>query len=378
MALPVLGFRRGCVDAVRPCWAVRAPLHASRVAGAACTGDSDATPDPATSPTQHADADPEKPRNARRSASAGTEEEVAAYQRVVDSYNATTDHRQGRAGLLARPRGGSGRRARGRRPRRLPDLAHRPRPAGRGGGAPADRASCSTSAASTSATATRATPSRPSPSTDDLQCMPYGVSPMVIYYNTDLVDFERMERRGLDVPDGRPRRQPRALDARGVLRRRRVRHPSAATARGVYIAPTLAGLAPFIYSGGGKVFDDDDEPTSLAFSDDDTREALERDARRSCATPRSRPPTPSSRAPRRSSWFKRGKLAMIAGYRNARPRAPRRRGPRLRRACRCRPSTSPATVGDITGLCISADSERPGRRRRLHRLRHLGRGRRAR
>ena len=35
---------------------------------------------------------------------------------------------------------------------------------------------------------------------DDLQCMAYSVSPMVIYYNDELIDFERMERRGLDVP----------------------------------------------------------------------------------------------------------------------------------------------------------------------------------
>jgi multiple sugar transport system substrate-binding protein len=34
----------------------------------------------------------------------------------------------------------------------------------------------------------------------DLQCMPYGISPMVIYYNRDLVDFAAMEQRGLDVP----------------------------------------------------------------------------------------------------------------------------------------------------------------------------------
>jgi multiple sugar transport system substrate-binding protein len=33
-----------------------------------------------------------------------------------------------------------------------------------------------------------------------LQCMPYAVSPRVIYYNTDLVDFPRMKATGLDVP----------------------------------------------------------------------------------------------------------------------------------------------------------------------------------
>ena len=35
---------------------------------------------------------------------------------------------------------------------------------------------------------------------DNLQCMPYTSSPMVIYYNTDLINFERMENRGLPVP----------------------------------------------------------------------------------------------------------------------------------------------------------------------------------
>jgi multiple sugar transport system substrate-binding protein len=35
---------------------------------------------------------------------------------------------------------------------------------------------------------------------DDLQCMPYTISPMVLYYNTELIDFDRMEARGLDVP----------------------------------------------------------------------------------------------------------------------------------------------------------------------------------
>ena len=35
---------------------------------------------------------------------------------------------------------------------------------------------------------------------NDQQCMPYGVSPMVVYYNTDLIDFDRMAQRGLDVP----------------------------------------------------------------------------------------------------------------------------------------------------------------------------------
>ena len=34
-----------------------------------------------------------------------------------------------------------------------------------------------------------------------LQCMPYDVSPTVIFYNKELIDFEKMIRRGLDAPD---------------------------------------------------------------------------------------------------------------------------------------------------------------------------------
>ena len=85
---------------------------------------------------------------------------------------------------------------------------------------------------------------------DELQCMAYSVSPMVIYYNTDLVDFDKMERRGLDVP---------AADEDGVRDRWTLAEFAAAAQfasrrgdrRGVWIDPTLQGLAPFIYSGGG-------------------------------------------------------------------------------------------------------------------------------
>ena len=103
---------------------------------------------------------------------------------------------------------------------------------------------------------------------DELQCMAYSVTPMVIYYNTDLVDFEKMERRDYDVPSGRDRWSLAEFSAAATYASRR------GDTRGVWIDPTLQGLAPFIYSGDGKVFDDDREPTSLAFSDDSTREAL--------------------------------------------------------------------------------------------------------
>ncbi len=189
---------------------------------------------------------------------------------------------------------------------------------------------------------------------DDLQCMPYSVSPMVMYVNTDHVDFEKMERRGLDVPsvkdDVRSDRWTLAefaAAAQFATRRGKV--------DGVWIEPTLRGLAPFIYSGGGHLFDDDNDPTSLDFADDGTRSALEQ----TLTILRDTTLTPSVDELRRSTslqLFKRGKLAMIAGFRDL--------VPELRAVEDLSFDTismpvidTPATVGDIDGLCISADSE---------------------
>jgi len=107
-----------------------------------------------------------------------------------------------------------------------------------------------------------------------LQCMPYGLSPMVMYLNTDLVDFAAMQDRELDAPDPEGEHTRWSFEQFAAAARFAT-HPRRGT-RGVYIEPTLEGLSPFIYSGGGSVYNDDDPPTSLAFSDDGTRDALER------------------------------------------------------------------------------------------------------
>ena len=88
--------------------------------------------------------------------------------------------------------------------------------------------------------------------------------------------------------------------------------------RGIHVDPTLRGLAPFIYSGGGKVFDDDNDPTSLALSDDGSTDAL----RRTLEVLRDPRLTLSTKQLEQRSavdWFKRGKLAMIAGFRGLTP-----------------------------------------------------------
>lgn len=190
---------------------------------------------------------------------------------------------------------------------------------------------------------------------NSLACMPYSISPMVIYYNTALVDFERMLRRGLDAPEP---------DENGVIDEWSFEQFTASAefatrpgrgTRGVYIEPSLRGLAPFVYSGGGKVFDDDKEPTSLAFSDGDSRSALQttltllRDAQLT--------PTPQQLARQDAqTLFEEGRLGMIAGFRSLTPELRTVAGldfevmpmPEISRS---------GTVGEVIGMCISADTK---------------------
>jgi multiple sugar transport system substrate-binding protein len=189
-----------------------------------------------------------------------------------------------------------------------------------------------------------------------LQCMPYGISPMVIYYNPKLVDFEAMAQRGLSVPTvdyedltKRPSWSFEQFQAAAEYASR----PRRGIA-GFYIAPTLRGLAPFLYSGGGQLFDDDDEPTSLAFSSDDSRSALEkvlpvlRDPKLTLSTEQLAEKSPLE-------WFREGKLGMIAGFRDLVP-ALRPTGTLDFDIMPMPVVNDAATVGDLTGICIAKDA----------------------
>jgi multiple sugar transport system substrate-binding protein len=185
-----------------------------------------------------------------------------------------------------------------------------------------------------------------------LQCMPYGVSPQVIFYNSTLVDFDKMAVRGLDAPSDSRRWSFDQFVAAADFAAR----PSQGT-KGVSVAPTLRGLAPFVYSGGGDLFDDDSDPRSLAFSGDGTRAALEttlsllRDPKVTLTEEELAKRTPMD-------WFKLGKLGMIAGSRALVPEL--RKVPGLQFDVMPLPSLEgQATVGDISGLCIAKDAESP-------------------
>ena len=189
----------------------------------------------------------------------------------------------------------------------------------------------------------------------ELQCMPYGISPMVVYYNKALVDFPAMAERGLDVPNIDEEDPSRKFNV--SLEQFQAAAEYASRPRreeaGFYVAPTLRGLAPFVYSGGGQLFDDDDEPTSLAFSSDDTRSALEevlpllRDPKLSLSAEQLSQKTPLE-------WFREGKLGMIAGFRDL---VPDLRSSGIDFDIMPMPTVDDqATVGDLTGVCIAQDA----------------------
>ncbi|WP_110182179.1 ABC transporter substrate-binding protein [Nocardioides solisilvae] len=181
----------------------------------------------------------------------------------------------------------------------------------------------------------------------ELQCMAYSVSPMVMFLNTDLVDFDKMERRGLDVSSRWDRWSLAEFEAAADFAARPARGTS-----GVHIDPTVRGLAPFVQSGGGAVFDDDEAPTSLSFSSDESRAALEetlavlRDPSLTLTEEQLERRTPLQ-------WFRRGKLGMIAGHRDLVPELRQVEG--LNFNVMSMPTLEAAsTVGEVTGLCLSS------------------------
>ena len=183
--------------------------------------------------------------------------------------------------------------------------------------------------------------------------MPYGVTPTVIYYNKRLVNFDRMRNRGLDAPD----EDATSWSFDQFTAAAEFASRPARDAKGVHIAPTVEGLAPFIQSGGGTVFDDAEQPTSLTFSSDSSKDALERtlELLRNPQVTLDEAQLDQATALR---WFLRGKLGMIAGDRSLTPILRAKSNldfdvmpmPRLDGA---------ATVGDVTALCMSAKAASP-------------------
>ena len=181
-----------------------------------------------------------------------------------------------------------------------------------------------------------------------LQCMPHGASPMVIYYNTDLIDFETMAERELPVPSNHASWSFDQFAAAAQFASRR-------GIKGAHIEPSLLGITPFVLSGGGEMYDDNRDPTTLRLSEEGSRAALER----TLQLLRRNRISPSPAQLRRSSAlerFKAGRLGMIAGFRTLVPEL--RDTPSLSFDVMPMPRLETGTtVGDVSGICLSSDPE---------------------
>ena len=96
---------------------------------------------------------------------------------------------------------------------------------------------------------------------DELQCMPQNISSLVVYYNTKL-----FKKAGIDPPhDGwtwEEFRQAGIALTQGEV-------------DGIGIEPQIIRLAPFVWSNGGELTDDPEQPTRFTLDDPAAREAFE-------------------------------------------------------------------------------------------------------
>ena len=184
-----------------------------------------------------------------------------------------------------------------------------------------------------------------------LQCMPYDVSPLVVFYHPGLVPFRRLVEPGEEplTPEtgwtwDQFARAARMMSTEGV--------------KGAYVQPELSTLMALVRSAGDDIVDDPRDATTLTLSDDGTRSALEeilgvvRDKRIT--------PTPAQ-LERRDAFTRitREQIGMLLGTKEMVPRLNRVEGleydvfplPRLARD---------VTVADVEAMCLSADTEHVG------------------
>ncbi len=176
-----------------------------------------------------------------------------------------------------------------------------------------------------------------------LQCLPYGVQPSVMFYNPRLVKLGQINNDPPTPGEGWTIDQFAAAGRWAANH-----HPGVA---GIHLDPTLSGLAPFVYSGGGELFDDSSDPTSLAFSEDTNEQSLVKTVRALHAPGAT---LSEQQLEKRTplEWFARGKLALLEGSRRM---VPDLRASGVRFDVMPMPSLgTSATVGPLNGLCLSS------------------------
>jgi multiple sugar transport system substrate-binding protein len=186
---------------------------------------------------------------------------------------------------------------------------------------------------------------------DSLQCMPYDVSPLVVFYRPEMVRFA-----SLNEPDEPPVSPETgwtwAQFAEAARRASGDAGPKGDTVKGAFVAPELRNLLALIRSAGDDLVDDPRAAGSLTFADPGTRAALEEVL--SVVRDPQVMPSPEQLAEQDGvTRFKRGKVAMLVGTKALVPGLRASQGldfevmplPRL---------AQPTTVAEVTGYCIAS------------------------
>lgn len=186
----------------------------------------------------------------------------------------------------------------------------------------------------------------------DLQCMPADMSPLVVYYNKELIPRRSLRRSGFTFPRrGDPwewadfeaaARAVAGIDQLGPI-------------KGTYLPPSAELVTALLRSAGVDVVDDEVDPRTLTLSDATATETLGQIATLA------RDPAVSVTAEelaRRDAvgWFTAGELAMLIGSRADLPRLRAAEGldfdvvtlPGFGRS---------RSISRVSGWCLSADTE---------------------
>jgi multiple sugar transport system substrate-binding protein len=185
-----------------------------------------------------------------------------------------------------------------------------------------------------------------------LQCMPFEMSPTVLFYNTRLVRFPRLADQGIEPPDdeGWWRFEDFAATAR-----RLVDGPARPGFKAVHLPADADLLAALLRTADGDIVDANDEPSTLQLDSDAGRETLTAFAELA----RDRSVTLTARQALRRSPVERfgdGQLAFLFGTRADVP-ALRAAGVTFDVMSLPRIGSPKATTSAISGLCVDADSE---------------------
>jgi multiple sugar transport system substrate-binding protein len=145
----------------------------------------------------------------------------------------------------------------------------------------------------------------------ELVCLPQNISSLVVYYNRDLF-------RQAKVPEPQPGWTWDEMVEKAIKLTRDTNGDGDIDQHGLGVEPSIIRVAPFVWSNGGDVVDDEDEPTRLVLDTPEATEAMQKffDLRREHLVV---PSEQEVEAEDDETRFQNGREAMVLSSRRATP-----------------------------------------------------------